>query len=749
MSAFRRRRSPMLGLLLFAAAALAVLGAAADADVSSEEEEEAAEPELVVSIEVTIPEVAPAVKRGDQEAECASWAEAGECEANPTYMLENCAASCGAEGAGEGDEDTTASGNRYGMANVLQGEDAAVGAFRFVEHYAKHYPQQTIPVPVVLDVARELQKSMEDNAPGYTPPKDITHCGGDKKPRPCSAGKLWKRAEDLRKEDMYDAAGADLIRALLKTGIEADFVERCERSLEWAFGSITRQRERERRAAEEEAKLEKRRAEEREAIAEAEERRKEYESHFLKFGETLLAGGGGSAEATVGADGSTETIENESAELIASVIQTFTATGPAGGNWSETLGLIRKIPQSDKTIDVLLIEARCHEMEGNHKQALSAAGKLISKAADYTPWLTDSPRMMAATLGANAAMQLGLSKNALSFYQNVLKFDPEQERARKQYRGLKKVVKLLNKAEEQIQKGYNKAASEFIDDAQSAMRGLDVDSPLFRSGIQLKQCTIMSGMSKFEEALVNCDTAVELRLAHSDVVSAALRKEAHLVRAEALMLDMDYDEAVSDFRAAFDLVPDDDQTGEKRELQQKLQQAQHQQKLWNGGEKDYRYNENTGYPDGRPPERDHAKILQLPIDLDQRSKEVKCAWLKKQFKALVRQHHPDKTKGNKKRAARKFKEVKEAKETFSKAWNDVVSNPPEAFDLVPDDDQSGEKRELQQKLQQAQHQQKLWNGGEKDYRYNENTGYPEAGLRSGITPRFSSFPSTWINDRRR
>ena len=33
-------------------------------------------------------------------------------------------------------------------------------------------------------------------------------------------------------------------------------------------------------------------------------------------------------------------------------------------------------------------------------------------------------------------------------------------------------------------------ASEFVDDCLSAIRGLDVDSPLFRSKIQLKQCTI-------------------------------------------------------------------------------------------------------------------------------------------------------------------------------------------------------------------------------------------------------------------
>lgn len=412
-------------------------------------------------------------------------------------------------------------------------------------------------------------------------------------------------------------------------------------------------------------------------MGEAEERRKEYEANFVTFG-TGLEGAlkelenGASSEATVGADGETVEVSDAIPKLIASVIRTFIATGPQGGNWSDTLQLIKKISPSDKTVDILLIEARCHEMEGNHKQALSAAGRLIAKAANYEPWLNDSPRMMAATLGANAAMQLGLSENAISFYQNVLKFDPEQSRARKQYRGLKKVVKLLNKAEEQIQKGYNNAASGFVDDCLSAMRGLDVDSPLFRSKIQLKQCTILSGMGRNHEvALGHCDTAVELRLANDSVVSAASIKEAHLVRAEALLLDMDYDEAVNDFRAAFALVPENEQAHvqEKRELNQKLQQAMHQQKLWNGGDKDQRYNEHTGYPDGRPPERDHEKILQLPIDLEQRSKEIKCAWLKKQFKTLVRQYHPDKYKGNKKRGSRKFKEVKEAKEIISSAWD--------------------------------------------------------------------------------
>ena len=199
------------------------------------------------------------------------------------------------------------------------------------------------------------------------------------------------------------------------------------------------------------------------------------------------------------------------------------------------------------------------------------------------------------------------------------------------------------------------------------MRGLDVDSPLFRSKIKLKKCTILSGMGKHEEALVNCDEAVKLRTS-TDGVSVASRKEAHLVRAEALLLDDDYDESVQDIRAALELVPLDDDTGEKMQLQQKLQLAIRKQEAWNGGKIDFRFNEKTGYPNGMPPQRDHAKILQLPIDLEERSKELKCAWLRKQFKGLVKKYHPDKYKGNRKRAERKFREVKEAKEILSNAW---------------------------------------------------------------------------------
>lgn len=248
---------------------------------------------LITNISFDLPHIARRRTRAsgleDQDERCAEWANSGECESNPAYMLENCAASCSGDDVADDndndddEDDDDGKKQRKGSARVYEGEDAAIGAFRFVEEYALYYPNGVVPTETVLNFARAL---IEQGPENYAPPTSVTHCGGDgkKKSRPCSAGNLWKRAEEFRKDDMYDAAGADLIRILLKSGLEVDFVEKCERSLQWAISSIRRQRDRERKAAEEEAKLDKRREEERKAQLEAEERKKAYEVDFVKFG---------------------------------------------------------------------------------------------------------------------------------------------------------------------------------------------------------------------------------------------------------------------------------------------------------------------------------------------------------------------------------------------------------------------------------------------------------------------------------
>ena len=360
-------------MLVVFLAFLIVVGGSTEAVTSGDNDSSSGIPsKLITSISFDLPHIARRRTKAsgleDQDERCAEWASSGECESNPSYMLENCAASCSGDDVADDNVNDDDGKQRKGEARVYDGEDAAIGAFRFVEEYASYYPNGVVPTETVLNFARAL---IEQGPENYAPPTSVTHCGGDgkKKSRPCSAGNLWKRAEEFRKDDMYDAAGSDLIRILLKSGLEVDFVEKCERSLQWAIGSIRRQRDRERKTAEEEAKLEKQREEERKAQLEAEERKKAYEADFVKFGQGLQVSllNSDSASATVGVDGSMEIDDDANRRLlITAVITTFTASGPQGGQWNETLQLIKKVSPSDKTVDVLLIEARCHEMLGNH-----------------------------------------------------------------------------------------------------------------------------------------------------------------------------------------------------------------------------------------------------------------------------------------------------------------------------------------------------------------------------------------------
>ena len=157
-----------------------------------------------------------------------------------------------------------------------------------------------------------------------------------------------------------------------------------------------------------------------------------------------------------------------------------------------------KVPINQRNESVLLMEARCYQQLGRANEALRASARLLQKAASHGTWARGSARMLAVTLGANAAMEFGSSKKALKFYQTVLKFDPDHKEVRKQYRGLKKVVKLLKEAEDKLTEGYNRKAMEIVDQCLSAIRGLDVDSPIFRSIIQLKLCRVQSGLGLHE-----------------------------------------------------------------------------------------------------------------------------------------------------------------------------------------------------------------------------------------------------------
>lgn len=603
-------------------------------DDGGEERDKPALP--VVKVRVT-----PPPPTGDSEVYCGLWANEGHCDLNSDYMLHHCAGSC---------EQLV-----FREATILPGEDAAAGAFRYAEDFNQYklekFQFDILPISTVVDIAYALQAELTDLRPDYEVDEGIANCGKEL----CSADMLWRRAEDQMMEELYAEAGADLIRVLMKIGTEEDYNEKCIGLLDKAFQLVERQRQREFDEDQKNARQKIRRKKERVAVMEAEARRFEHKNSWIKFGERLIA----------------SLAASRVPGWWTKVISTFTQDGPQGGNCEETLAVIKIIPLKSKTVGIRLIELRCHELLGDPMSTLAVANEMTSGKVNGDPWQNKDFHTMVVTVGANAAMQLGLSGNASGFYQTAQEIDPEHS----QYRLLKKVMELLNTTEEHIQEGDYEKALDSIDHCLSATRGLDAQSTLFLSSIQLKNCTILSNMGKDEEALANCDMAVETRLSNITVVDREAIQEAYLVRSDALQLDMDYEEALNDIRAAMDLIPqpaddsDHRYMEETQRLYNRLLTAMHRQKLYNGGEIDFKYNKHTGYPDGRPPERDHEKILQLPKKLKRRSKEGKCAWLKENFKRLARHYHPDKYKGSKKRAERKFKEVKEAKEYISRQWD--------------------------------------------------------------------------------
>ena len=140
-------------------------------------------------------------------------------------------------------------------------------------------------------------------------------------------------------------------------------------------------------------------------------------------------------------------------------------------DWENALKIAERIPQQDRTnARLLLMEARCHQQLGKFSNAQRAAARVLEAAAGMCPlspylsrslppslllpaaslthgpgaagygsWKRGEPRMMAVTLGSNAAMELGNSEKALKFYKTVLKYDPDQKEIRKQYKKLKEV----------------------------------------------------------------------------------------------------------------------------------------------------------------------------------------------------------------------------------------------------------------------------------------------------------------------
>jgi len=324
------------------------------------------------------------------------------------------------------------------------------------------------------------------------------------------------------------------------------------------------------------------------------------------------------------------------------------------GDWERALQHLQGMPVARRNDDssLLLLSSKCYLERGRFADASRGAALLLQRLPPGSSWERGTPARLAVSLGAKAAMELGDVEKALKFYQTALRSDPDQKEIKKQYKMLKAVVKLIKSAEEQLTKSYNHKALEILGDAMGAMRGMEIDGGLFRTDISLKICQARSAMQQHEEALEACDQAVSQREATIPgmFVHPGKVAEALTVRGKALRKDNNVDEAIADFRNALEKMGE----GEARnEVENLLQEAQNTKHEWDQDHNDQR----------------HKVALDLPPNLNELPQKNQCQWLKKQYRKMSLKWHPDKAKGDKKRAERKMRGVAEAKDFMVKHLN--------------------------------------------------------------------------------
>ena len=169
--------------------------------------------------------------------------------------------------------------------NLRQGEDAAAAVVLFCERH------DVRAVDSVLNLANNLIELMAKRTPPIEPPAEL---------RLRTAGAHKKKAEEMSKDGEHDQAAMQLIRALVRPGLDEQMIERLKETFSEEMIKLGRQREAEAAEAAEAAAAEARRAEEAAALIEARTRAERNEADWMAYltgqAASSIAGGKAAAE---------------------------------------------------------------------------------------------------------------------------------------------------------------------------------------------------------------------------------------------------------------------------------------------------------------------------------------------------------------------------------------------------------------------------------------------------------------------
>ena len=610
-------------------------------------------------------------------------------------------------------------------AFFLRGDDPAAAATRFV--YVN-----SLPISQVSQYAATFSHEWQTNVPDDLKPRGKTR---PKRSKPLGPKQYLSRAKEHTSEARDDEAHFDLVRALANSFEDqgsADAADRLDASELAEANTLLEQHHRKHsralNAADKHREL-KEKAHEREVnVFHARKATRANlaldESDFKTLWDERYAG--------PNAEGETQSESAAAHELALHaaveakdwdrVIEVAASADRAGVS----------VPEQDVPLRKLAV-ARAHWHRNEWRLAERAANAAVASGARNGDWRRGQVRAVAVATGADASVKRGDAEGALKFFAAAKRADPDTPLFSEPYKAIKASEKLLKDADLKLDRGESRQAMESADEAVAKLRGLGgFDLPqsgvgsvttnhgMF-SGADARRCRAHAQARSFEHALEACDRSLKMlgcldekSLSSDNKLLTDLEKKvwekacaaadpkhrarALLARSEVHSRDLHYDGALSDLRAAQELIEPSAQRGSSEaqrmldEIRQKAVEAERERKSFDNN-------------------RDHGKMLDLPENLGELPKDRRCDFIKKAYKKAALKWHPDKAiEAGKTRAARKMNEMTEARDSVNLKFGCVEKK------IDPNDPHQGhqgfgQQHQYQQYYQQHQQRQQHRNPG--------------------------------------
>ncbi|KAG5072605.1 hypothetical protein GYH30_007591 [Glycine max] len=282
------------------------------------------------------------------------------------------------------------------------------------------------------------------------------------------------------------------------------------------------------------------------------------------------------------------------------------------GNFSKSLEYIDKV--------VLVFSSACNKAKLLKVKVLIADKEYESAIAESGFLLKeDENNLEALLLRGRAYYYLADHDVATRHFQKGLRLDPEHSELKKAYFGLKNLLKKSKSAEDNANKGKLRVAVEEF----KAALAVDPIHLAHNVDLHFGLCKVLVKLGRGKDALDSCSEALKI---DEELVEALVQ------RGEAKLLTEDWEGAVEDLRSAAQKSPQD------MNIREAVMRAEKALKI--------------------SKRKDYYKILGI-------SKTASAADIKRAYKKLALQWHPDKNVDKREEAEAQFREIAAAYEVLS------------------------------------------------------------------------------------